>query len=131
MGATSPRNPFVPDFVGYCTYGTQDKVHENAGYYIAALTGPAGTWDDQARAAGWSMVADAQPHSIVVFEPSLVGGVGHVAWVDAVNGKNVTITEMNYGRGDTESNRYRTTGFDQWHTRTVTDVPGMSYILIP
>ena len=43
----------------------------------------------------------------------------------------ITITEMNYGPGATEANGWRTTGFNQWHTRTIKDVPGMSYILIP
>ena len=130
-GATSQHNHFVPDYVGYCTFGAQEKVHEHAGYYIPALTGSAGSWDDQARKAGWTVAPDAQARSIVVFESSLVGGVGHVAWVDAVNGKDVTITEMNYGRGATAANGYRTEGFNKWHTRTVKDVPGMSYILIP
>ncbi|MCF6389368.1 CHAP domain-containing protein [Mycobacterium sp. MBM] len=129
-GATTQSNP-LHAFVGYCTWGAQEKVRANAGYYIPALTGSAHQWDDQARAAGWKVVADAQPRSIVVFEQSLVGGIGHVAWVDAVNGKNVTITEMNYGRGATAANGYRTVGFNRFSTRTVTDVPGMSYILIP
>ncbi len=129
-GATTQSNP-LRDFAGYCTWGAQEKVRANAGYYISALTGGADQWDDQARAAGWKVVLDAQPRSIVVFERSLVGGIGHVAWVDAVNGRDVTITEMNYGKGATEENGYRTVGFNQWHPRHVTDVPGMSYILIP
>lgn len=129
-GATAQGNP-LHAFVGYCTWGAQEKVRANAGYYISALTGSAHQWDDQARAAGWKVVADAQPRSIVVFEQSLVGGIGHVAWVDSVNGRNVTITEMNYGRGATAANGYRTVGFNRFSTRTVTDVPGMSYILIP
>lgn len=129
-GATTQSNP-LGDFVGYCTWGAQEKVHSNAGYYISALTGSADQWDDQARAAGWSVVLDAQPRSIVVFDRSLVGGVGHVAWVDSVNGRDVSITEMNYGQGATAANGYRTVGFNQWHTRHVADVPGMSYILIP
>ena len=129
-GGTTQQNP-LHAFVGYCTWGAQEKVRANAGYYISALTGSADQWDDQARAAGWKVVADAQPRSIVVFDRSLVGGIGHVAWVDAVNGRNVSITEMNYGRGATAANGYRTVGFNKFSTRTVTDVPGMSYILIP
>ncbi|WNG81163.1 CHAP domain-containing protein [Mycobacterium sp. ITM-2016-00316] len=129
-GGTMQSNP-LHAFAGYCTWGAQEKVRANAGYYISALKGNAEQWDDQARAAGWKVVADAQPRSIVVFERSLVGGVGHVAWVDAVNGRNVTITEINYGRGATAANGYRTVGFNRFTTRTVTDVPGMSYILVP
>jgi surface antigen len=52
-------------------------------------------------------VGEAQPHSIAVFSSSLVGGVGHVAWVDAVNGRQITITEMHPGTGATG---YHTTG---------------------
>jgi surface antigen len=106
-------------------------LHNNTGYYIKALTGSAQDWASQAKAAGWTVVADAQPRSIVVFSSAVVGGIGHVAWVDAVNGKSVTITEMNMGPGATRENGYRTTGFNKFDTRTVTDVPGMSYILIP
>jgi surface antigen len=138
MGATTTdANPFSsPELVGYCTYGAQEKVKENAGYYITALTGDAESWPDEARGGGWTVVRDAQPRSIVVFASSLVGGVGHVAWVDNVDqradGTYLTITEMNYGRGATKENAYHTTGFNHWHTRSnVKDVPGMSYILIP
>jgi surface antigen len=76
-------------------------------------------------------VGEAQPHSVAVFSSSLVGGVGHVAWVDAVNGRQITITEMNTGAGATVASGYDTTGFHVFDTRTVEDVPGMSYILIP
>jgi surface antigen len=137
MGATTDVNPFSsPDLVGYCTYGAQEQVKGNAGYYIAALTGNAEDWPAEARGAGWTVMADAQPRSIVVFDHSLVGGVGHVAWVDSVDqradGRYLSITEMNFGPGATASNGYHTTGFNQIHTRTnVKDVPGMSYILIP
>jgi surface antigen len=137
MGATTDANPFSrPDLVGYCTYGAQEKVKENAGYYIAALTGAAYIWADQARNAGWTVVTDAEPRSIVVFDPPLAGNPnGHVAWVDNVeqraDGRYVTITEMNYGPGASDANGYHTSGFNQFHTRTVKDVPGMSYILIP
>ena len=85
----------------------------------------------QAQAAGWTVASDAHPHSIVVFSSALVGGVGHVAWVDAVNGRDITITEMNTGTGATVANGYRTTGFHEFDTRTVEAVPGLSYILIP
>jgi surface antigen len=77
------------------------------------------------------VVGDAQSHSIAVFSSSLVGGVGHVAWVDAVNGKDITITEMNNGPGATVANGYHTACFHEFDTRTVEAVPGISYILIP
>jgi surface antigen len=130
-GRTTDHNPFSGDYEGYCTWGAQEQIHAHTGYYVKALTGNAENWANQAQAAGWTVVSDAQPRSIAVFSSSLVGGVGHVAWVDAVNGNTITITEMNTGYGATAANGYRTTGFYQFDTRTVRHVPGMSYILIP
>ena len=124
------HNP-LGDYEGYCTWGAQEQIHEHTGYYMKALTGSAENWANQAQAAGLTVVGEAQPHSIAVFSSSLVGGVGHVAWVDAVNGRQITITEMNMGPGATVENGYRTAGFHGFDTRTVEDVPGMIYILIP
>jgi surface antigen len=129
-GATTDHNP-LSGYEGYCTWGAQEQVHAHAGYYVRALTGNAEDWAQQAEAAGWTVVADAQPHSIAVFSSSVVGGVGHVAWVDAVNGRDMTITEMNMGSGATVANGYRTSGFNEFDTRTVQQVPGISYIVIP
>jgi surface antigen len=130
-GRTTDHNPFSGDYEGYCTWGAQEQIHAHTGYYVTALTGNAENWASQAQAAGWTVVSDARPHSIAVFSSSLVGGVGHVAWVDVVSGDNITITEMNTGYGATAANGYRTTGFHEFDTRTVGHVPGMSYILIP
>ena len=130
-GATTDHNPLSGAYEGYCTWGAQEQIRDHTGYYVKALTGNAENWAYQAEAAGWTVVGVAQPHSIAVFSSALVGGVGHVAWVDAVNGRQVTITEMNTGYGATAANGYHTTGFHVFDTRTVEDVPGMSYILIP
>lgn len=129
-GATIDHNP-LGDYEGYCTWGAQEQIHVHTGYYVKALTGNAENWAGQAQAAGWTVVTDAQPRSIAVYSSSLAGGVGHVAWVDAVNGGDITITEMNFGPGATLANGYRTTGFREFDTRRARAVPGMSYILIP
>ena len=129
-GATIDHNP-LGDYEGYCTWGAQEQIHDHTGYYVKALTGNAENCAYQAEAAGWTVVGEAQPHSIAVFSSSIVGGVGHVAWVDAVNGRDITITEMNTGFGATVANGYHATGFHEFDTRTVEDVPGISYILIP
>ncbi|ORJ64249.1 CHAP domain-containing protein [Mycobacterium simiae] len=131
IGRTIDHNPFSGAYEGYCTWGAQEQIHAHTGYYIKALTGNAEDWADQAQAAGWTVMNQPQPHSIAVFSSALVGGVGHVAWVDAVNGSTMTITEMNVGYGGSAANGYRTTGFHEFDTRTVRAVPGMSYILIP
>ncbi|MDH6246843.1 CHAP domain-containing protein [Mycobacterium sp. OTB74] len=132
-GATTEHNPFdTPDLIGYCTYGAQEQVHGHAGYYISALTGPAADWAGQARGAGWTVVSDPQPRALVVFDAAAAGNpYGHVAWVDAVNGNDLTITEMNYGRGGTKDNGYHTVGFRQFDTRHIKSGPGLSYILVP
>jgi surface antigen len=130
IGPTTDHNP-LRGYEGYCTWGAQEQIHEHTGYYVRALTGNAEVWAQQAEAAGWTVVGEAQPHSIAVFSSSLVGGVGHVAWVDAVNGRAITITEMNSGFGGTPADGFRTSGFNEFDTRTIQDVPGVSYILIP
>ena len=130
-GATTGHNPFNGGFEGYCTWGAQEQIHAHTGYYVTALTGNAENWANQARTAGWTVVSEAEPRSIAVYSSALVGGVGHVAWVEAVDGWDMTITEMNFGSGATAANGYRTTGFREFDTRTVHSVPGMSYILIP
>ena len=129
-GRTTDRNPFS-DYEGYCTWGAQEQIHDHAGYYIKALNGNAQDWASEAIAAGWTVVGDARPRSVAVFGSSLVGGFGHVAWVDAVNGWTMTVTEMNVGSGATAANGYRTTGFHQFVTRSVRQLSGISYILIP
>src|ERR1700712_468085 len=130
-GATTDHNPFNGGFEGYCTWGAQEQIHVHTGYYVTALTANAEDWANQARTAGWTVVPEAEPRSIAVYSSALVGGVGHVAWVEAVDGGDMTITEMNFGSGASAANGYRTTGFREFDTRTVHSVPGMSYILIP
>lgn len=110
---------------GYCTWGALAQWHAATGYY-PYISGDAKDWASSARSHGWTVVADAQPRSIVVFQPYVQGayGLGHVAWVTGTerrsDGLYITIVEMN-----------GTAGFGKWDTRTVKDVVGMSYILAP
>lgn len=108
-GPTTDHNP-LSGYEGYCTWGAQELIHAHTGYYVRALTGNAENWASQAQAAGWTVVGEPQPRSIAVYSSALVGGVGHVAWVEAVNGGDITITEMNLGTGATAANGWRTTG---------------------
>ncbi len=109
-----------------CTWGAKQKFAEYSGAF-PALTGNAKDWYWSARNTGWTTVLDAQPNSIVVFQPRVQGAdatAGHVAWVDATqrraDGLYAHVVEMNYaGQGH------------QWHTRWVKDVAGMSYVLAP
>jgi surface antigen len=125
-GAETSVNPFAAGWSGYCTFGVQELLKQRVGYYIAALTGPAGMWNDQARGE-WTVVSEAQPRSIVVFEPGVAGagGVGHVAWVNNVTEHDgqryIDVTEMNWNGN-----------FDRYTSRSdIPEVSGMSFILIP
>lgn len=111
---------------GQCTWGAKEKFHDATGKY-PALSGNAKDWANSARSTGWTVVADALPRSIVVFQPGVQGAdstYGHVAWVESVDyradGRYITITEMNVA------------GFGVWSRRAgVKDIAGMSYILAP
>lgn len=112
--------------VGNCTWGAYYQWWRATGYY-PALWGNAKDWAGSARATGWTVVYDAQPRSIVVFQPRVWGAnatYGHVGWVTSVqrraDGLYVTFIEMN-----------ALAGFNRWNYRTVKDVPGMQYILAP
>ena len=98
----------------------------HVGYY-PQLSGNAKAWAGSARANGWTVVADAQPRSIVVFQPGVWGvdrSMGHVGYVTGVRtsgaARYVTFIEMN-----------GTAGFGRYDTRTRKDIAGMSYILLP
>lgn len=110
---------------GQCTWGAFEQWRAATGYY-PYISGNAKDWANSARSRGWTVVADAQPRSIVVFQPYVQGApsYGHVAWVTGTqrraDGLYVTFTEMN-----------GTAGPFRWDTRTVKDVVGMSYILAP
>lgn len=125
MGATRDSNPGI---WGWCTWGAAQKWYEATGdSYFPAVRGDAESWASSARAAGWTVVDDAQPRSLVVFQPGAQGALadGHVAWVNSTNqrldGLYIDVVEMNAPAG----------GFGKWSTRTVKQVPGMSYILMP
>jgi surface antigen len=79
-------------------------------------------WDTGAAAAGYTVSGTPRTRSILVMEPGVHGSssVGHVAWVTAVNGNEVTIIEMNALAGPYNYN-----------TRTLTDIAGMRYIYAP
>lgn len=123
-GRTTNVNRATP---GQCTDGAMQKWFQAAGSY-PALSGNAKDWPASARASGWTVTDDAQPRSLVVFQPGVQGAAdyGHVAWVNSTSqrpdGLYLNITEMNnaqYG------------GVGAWHTRDVKHVPTMTYILLP
>lgn len=107
---------------GQCTWGALNKWYQSEGYYPGGWTGNAMAWASGAASAGYTVTGTPRTRSILVMQPGVQGSssVGHVAWVTAVNGNQVTIIEMN-----------AMAGAYNYNTRTVTDGPGMKYIYAP
>ena len=107
---------------GQCTWGALNKWYQSEGYYPGGWTGNAMTWASGAASAGYTVSGTPRTRSILVMQPGVHGSssVGHVAWVTAVNGNEVTIIEMN-----------ALAGAYNYNTRTLTDGPGMKYIYAP
>ena len=83
--------------------------------------GDAQYWAGNATYNGWTVSATPRANSIAVFPVGTngAGSVGHVAWVTAVAGANITVTEMNY------------VVWNDVDTRTLTPAPSVRYILAP
>ena len=77
---------------GNCTWWAA-KQRPDVG---SAVSGDAGQWAYQARAAGFNVDTSADVGDIMVIEPNSAYPQGHVAYVTDVNGNNVTVTEMNW-----------------------------------
>ncbi|EWT03402.1 NLP/P60 protein [Intrasporangium oryzae NRRL B-24470] len=107
---------------GQCTWGALEQWHRSEGYYLGGFTGNALTWAWGAANAGYTVSGTPRVRSIVVMQPGVYGSssAGHVAWVTAVNGNQVTILEMNALAGP-----------GRYDTRTLTDISGMKYIYAP
>ena len=78
-------NHFFP--YGYCTYYVSQKRS-------IPWSGNAAQWLSGARSYGFTTGSTPQPSAIMVTSEG--GRVGHVAYVEAVNDSEVTISEMNY-----------------------------------
>jgi surface antigen len=104
---------------GQCTWGALNKWYQSEGYYPGGWTGNALVWASGAASAGYTVSSVPRVRSIVVLQPGVYGSssAGHVAWVTAVNGDQVTIVEMNALAGPYNYN-----------TRTLTNVGSMKYI---
>lgn len=103
---------------GYLSLGGQDgsggdgygygcrQCASYAAWKIAKETGVYYKWgngkdfDDRAVANGYQRLSSPQPGSIAVMEPATAGQpYGHVAWVEAVDGNKVTVSQYNYNWG--------------------------------
>lgn len=115
---------YNPGGSGQCTYWAEYEFYANTGVYANTFgpnNGNAMYWAQNAQAHGWTVTTTPQVDSIVVFQPGVDGAssVGHVAWVTAVNGSQITVSEMNVR------------GWGVVDTTTYTVTSGMSFILAP
>jgi surface antigen len=119
QGARSSHNWAT---AGQCTWGALDKWYQSEGYYPGGWTGNASGWAYGAANAGYTVSSTPRARSIVVMQPGVHGSssAGHVGWVTAVNGNQVTIVEMN-----------AMAGAYNYNTRTLTNTGGMKYIYAP
>jgi surface antigen len=88
-------NPFAQaNLYGQCTWYAWGRANEVTGKNIPCRNN-AKTWYDVARNNGYSVGSVPKANSIAVWSK---GEYGHVAYVEAVSGNNVTITESNWDR---------------------------------
>ncbi|MER7071919.1 CHAP domain-containing protein [Terrabacter sp. NPDC000476] len=120
--AVGGRSAYNWGSAGQCTWGVLNKWYQSEGYYPGGWTGNALVWAERAAGAGYTVSGTPRTRSILVLQPGVYGSssAGHLGWVTAVNGDQVTIIEMNALAGPFNYN-----------TRTLTDISGMKYIYAP
>jgi surface antigen len=134
--APSPSAPGTPAWgrtltynegaAGFCTWWAIQQFRAYTGvypdFYDPANDGNAGYWATDAAYDGWTVTRIPRIASIAVFPPGVDGAdvEGHVAWVTAVSGPQIVISEMN-----------GPAGWDQADTRELTPGSAVRYILAP
>lgn len=99
-------------FVAWCLNSRNGVAFHN--YYGGVYWGHAKNWGNAARTSG--IAVDSNP-AVGAVAWSSSGDYGHVAWVCAVNGDQVTIDEYNFGPGVFINNEWH--GNHKYNTRTV------------
>jgi len=110
---------------GQCTWWACQRFHDTAGVYVP-WAGDAHSWTSLALAYGWSVTSvPVNGPSIICLQPLIQGAgiLGHVAYVEAVTGNQVTSSNMNWG--DTTAQRYSVQSVN-FHTG-----PGVNFISLP
>jgi surface antigen len=131
-GTTPPPTATVGRTVSYnegaagqCTWWAIYKFHTFTGLYPNLVApgnnGNAMYWAGNAVYNGWTVSPTPRVGSIAVFPQYTngAGSVGHVAWVTAVAGGSITVSEMHFPT------------FNVVDTRTLTPVSTVRYILAP
>jgi surface antigen len=123
VGQTLSYNEGEP---GACTWWAIYVFHAYTGLYPDFFDpfndGNAGYWGIDAAYDGWTVTSTPRVNSIAVFPPGVDGADydGHVAWVTAVSGSQISISEMNGAAG-----------WDAVDIRTLSPAPSVAYILAP
>ncbi len=98
-----------------CTAYALDRMHDATGLWMK-VTGNAGQWADQARTAGWTVGTAPSARAVMVMPnasgyrytvrddgksasyTTAVNVVGHVAWVEQINGDWALVSDQNWRR---------------------------------
>jgi surface antigen len=109
---------------GYCTWYAADKFDSEVPRPGLDWGGNAGKWYENARVNGWATSnkrSVAEKGAIIVWTNQDSKGrdsFGHVAFVESVSSNSITISEMNWGLGATETNP-KTVNFGKITTATL------------
>ena len=96
----SPTSGYAYDF-GFCTYWAALR-RQQSDHPIPGNWGNANTWDDNARAEGY--LVDHLPAAGSIMQTD-AGALGHVAFVESVQGDSWTVSEMNFKGWDEVDSR--------------------------
>ncbi|SRR6266508_983846 len=106
-------------FADQCTAYALDRMHEATGLWMK-VSGHAYGWPREARAAGWAVGAAPSINSVMVMSPApgykydirqlnglryktAMHPLGHVAWVEKIDGDWALIRDQNWRRGAIDS----------------------------
>jgi len=112
---------------GNCTWWAIHEFQLYSGLYPnfsdPANSGDAKFWATNAAYNGWTVSSTPRVDSIAVFPPNAneAGSFGHVGWVTAVSGSQITISEMNFGEN----------ALGKVDSRAMTPDNSVRYILAP
>jgi surface antigen len=101
-------------FGDQCTAYALDRMHEATGLWMK-VQGNAGRWADEARAANWSVDVAPAARSVLVMQyaggyqytvrdlngrtyTTAISALGHVAWIERVDGDWVLVSDQNWAR---------------------------------
>ncbi len=94
FSASAATNPYSGGYSN-CTWYAWQRTYDKLGISLPNW-GNAKNWYSKAKGAGYPVSLTAKANYIVVYGPSSVNSYGHVAYVESVSGKTMTISEGGY-----------------------------------